>query len=774
MIKIKTKSHDLSVIGKSVTVRDAREKVTGSLEYAIDFSIPNMVFGKIIRSPHPHAKVRNIDTSLAEALPGFLGIVTHHDAPNWDWQSCWFNYQGKIMDEWVRFVGDEVAAVAAIDEETAARAARMVKIDYELLPAVFDPEEALKKDAPQVRSEGNARQLKVVEWGDVEQGFKDSEVVVESSMTFGSQSHAPLGRNACIARWISDKVTLWTSTQTPAECQTAVAQAFGIPVSSVRAIALPSGCSFGLWWINNFHMITVLLARKIRRPVKIELTQEECFLGVKRRHLERSKGRIGCSKDGRIIAIEVHHLIDNGGYGFKPDVGFLCVDLWGRGPHGKFTVQPVSTNLLTAGCMRGVGDVTLGSFTERLLDMAAIKLDIDPLTFRLKNHLRSGEPLRKVPKDYAEYRARFNPGDDWPLPNTLASEAIHECLEKGAEAFGWKERWKGWGIPCRVEGSKRWAVGVGTGSHCCGVQQEGNTSAIVKVHVDGSATLLCSIGRQGQSGDTTQAQIVAETLGIPLSRVEVVAGDSDASPWSHGSIASNTTFRTGYATLVASLDAKTQILEIAGKFYLKRNPDDLDIRDGVIFCKDHSSNTIRLQDLMSRLLPHTQSPPSIIIGRSGKPMPPSSNFSRHFAAHFVEVEVDVETGHIRIVDYLASQDSGTVLNPKVLENQVTGGAIAASGFALVESLVFDEKTGEIKNPNFLDYKVLRTTDFPVAPRVMFCESYDPVGPYGAKGAGEAPIAAPIPAISQAVYNAVGVWLDIPMTPERVLKALGSL
>lgn len=168
MIKIKTKSHDLSVIGKSVTVRDAREKVTGSLEYAIDFSIPNMVFGKIIRSPHPHAKVRNIDTSLAEALPGFLGIVTHHDAPNWDWQSCWFNYQGKIMDEWVRFVGDEVAAVAAIDEETAARAARMVKIDYELLPAVFDPEEALKKDAPQVRSEGNARQLKVVEWGDVE------------------------------------------------------------------------------------------------------------------------------------------------------------------------------------------------------------------------------------------------------------------------------------------------------------------------------------------------------------------------------------------------------------------------------------------------------------------------------------------------------------------------------------------------------------------------------------------------------------------------------
>ena len=773
MTNRKNESQGLSVVGKSARVKDAREKVTGTLRYTVDHSLPGMVYGKILRSPHAHAKIRNIDTSRAEALPGVVGILTHRDAPNRDWESCWFNYRGKILDDRVRFVGDDVAAVAALDEETAAEAAGMIDVDYEPLPAVFDPLEAFKPEAPQVRIEGNVREPRVVSWGDVDRGIKESDVVVEGGMVFGSQQYAPIGRNACIAEWSGDKVTVWTSTQTPSECHTAIAHALGIPASRVRVMALPCSCSFGLWWVNNFHLLTVLLARKVRRPVKIELTQEESFAAVKRRHLEQSKGRIGCRKDGAIHAIEVRHIYDNGAYGFKPDVGFLCCDLWGRGPHGKFTAQGVSTNLLTAGCMRGVGDVTLGAFTERLLDMAAVELDMDPLTFRLKNHLRAGEPLRKVSKEYEAFRASFDPGDDWPPANTLTSEAIHDCLIKGAEAFGWKEKWNGWGNPCTVDGPKRRAVGVATGTHCCGVQQEGNTSAIVRVHVDASATLCCSIGCMGQGSETTQAQIAAETLGIPLDRVGVQAGDSDACPWSHGSIASNTAFRTGYATREAALDAKRQILEIAAQHYLNCQPEELDIEKAVIYCKADRDLNMRLDDLMSRLMPHTQSPPSI-VGRPAKPMPPSTTFSRHFSAHFAEVEVDVETGQIRILDYLASQDSGTVLNPKVLASQVLGGAIAGSGFALAESLIFDEKTGEIKNPNFLDYKVLRTTDFPADPQVMLCESYDPVGPFGAKGGGEAPIAAPIPAISQAVYNAIGLWLDIPMTPERVLQALGRL
>ena len=767
----------LSVVGKSVPIKDAREKVTGSLKYGVDFQVPNMVYGKILRSPHAHAKIRGIDYSRAEALSGVLGVVCYQDAPDLDWNSCWFNYRGHILDDRARFVGDEVAAVAAITEDIAEQAIKLIEVDYEVLPAVFDPEEALKPDASQVRSEGNAREPFLTEWGDVDQGIKESDIVAEGSIEFGSQQYAPIGRNACVAEWTGDKITLWTATQTPSECKSAIAEAFGIPMSKVRVIALPSGASFGIWWVNNFHMMTALLAKKICRPVKIELTQKECFSTVKRRHLEKVWGRIGCNKDGSIKAIEIKDIIDNGGYGFKNDVGSFSNELWGKNLNGRFLVQGVSTNLVTAGCMRGVGDVTLAALIERLLDMASVEIDMDPLEFRLKNHIRTGDLLKAM---YAYYKGVGSDcqtpeewKDKWPKLFHLTSEALHECLTEGAEAFGWKEKWQGWGKPSRVAGPKRYGIGVGTGIHCNGVEDEGNTSAIVRVHEDGSVTLCCSMGRQGQGSETTQAQIAAETLGIALDRIEVEAGDTEVSPWNHGSIASNTAHRIGFATKAASGDARRQILEIAARHYIKGEPEQLDIRNGVIYHKERPEQNMSLGELMSRLQPDSLAPPRV-IGRSTEDMPPSTTLSRHFAAHFVEVEVDTETGQIKLLDYVATQDSGTALNPKVLENQVIGGAICGAGFSLVESLVFDEQTGKIMNPNFLDYKILRANDFPTQPKVILCESNDPIGPYGAKGGGEAPIAASVPAISQAVYNAIGIWLDVPMTPEKVLRGLGKI
>jgi xanthine dehydrogenase molybdenum-binding subunit len=423
--------------------------------------------------------------------------------------------------------------------------------------------------------------------------------------------------------------------------------------------------------------------------------------------------------------------------------------------------------------MRGVGDVTLGAFVERLLDMAAIEIGMDPLEFRLKNHIRVNEPLRAVMKRDHDDQGSENFPDGWPELGHLSSEALGDCLTKGAEAFGWKEKWAGWGKPYLMDGSKARAVGVATGVHCCGTEDEYGSSVVIRVHADGSATLCCSVGRQGQGSETTQAQIAAETLGIPIERIRVEAGDTDICPPNHGSIASNTAFRTGFATWSAALDAKKQILDIAAKHLPHLNPDDLDMHDGVIFSQKSPMETISLEAVMSMLQPDSQTPP-VVIGSTNVPMPPSVTYARHFAAHFVEVEVDVETGEIHLLNYVATQDSGTVLNPKVLENQVIGGAIMGSGFALKESLAFDTETGKILNPGFLDYKVMRIPDFPLEPEVIFCESYDPVGPFGAKSAGEAPACAPIPAISQAVFNAIGVWMDIPMTPERVLKALGKI
>lgn len=776
---------NFKVVGKGVPVKDAEEKVTGTLKYGVDIAVQNMVHGKILRSPHPHARIRRIDASKAEALPGVVCVLTHHDVSQNDWESAWFNRRGKVLDGIVRFVGDEVCAVAAKSEEIAARALTLIEVEYEILPHVFDVEAAMKADAPQIRVEGNVRDPYVVAWGDTKAGEAASEVIVACDIRYESQQYAPLGRNACVAEWIGDKVTIWTSSQTPSELRDGVHEALAIPLSKIRVMALPCGSSFGQWWSVNFMLVTVLLARKARRPVKIELDNEECMATVKRRHIEITRGRMGCRKDGTLTLAQFDHIIDNGGYGFKDDVGFFCVDMWGRALHGHYAVHGVNTNLLTAGCMRGVGDCTLGAAVERLADTLAEKVDMDPIAFRLKNQIRAGEELRmqhsraNMKQTIEQYVASIpdDQKENWPKLFHLSSGDTSEILTRGAEKFGWSKRFKGWGKPNSINGAIRRGVGVGTGAHVCGVEFEGATSAVVRINPDGSIKVHCSVGRQGQGSETTQAQVAAEALGVPYNMVEIETGDTDSCPWSHGSLASNTMYRVGWATRAASMDARRQLLEIAAReFYSGVSPSELDIVDGVIQLKTPRESNLRvsISEVMNTFRSDTLGQTSSITGRPSVPMPPATTFARHFAAHFAEVEVDVETGEIKITDYLATQDSGTVVNPQVLKNQAIGGAICGAGFAIYEYLVFDEKTGAIKNANLLDYKLLRAADFPAKADVLFAESYDPVGPFGARGAGEAPIAAAISAISQAVYNAIGVRVDLPMTPERVVRALGGV
>ena len=769
-------------VGKGVPVKDAREKVTGQLKYGVDLEIQHMAFGKILRSPHPHCRIVSIDTSAAESMPGVLGVLTHHDVPQNDWEAAWFNYRGKVLDGVGRFVGDDLAAVAALNEEIAEAALEQIKVEFEVLPHVFDMEAARLSDAPAIRSEGNERLPYVVSWGNASEGHEAAEISVECDIFYQSQQYAPLGRNACVAEWMGNRVTLWTSSQTPTELRDGIHEALGIPLSNIRVMAMPCGSSFGQWWSNNFMLVTVLLARKIRRPVKIELTNEECMATVKRRHLERTRGRMGCTRDGRITVAEFDHLIDNGGYGFKDDVGFFCVDMWGKAEHGHYAIHGINTNLLTAGCMRGVGDCTLGASVERCADMLAEKVGMDPIDFRIKNQIVAGDELRmqhsrdnlkggleeyldKVPEDKR---------DGWPRLFHLASGGTRRCLEKGADKFGWRERWNGWGTPASTNGALRRAVGVGTGAHVCGVEFEGSSSAVVRINPDGSVKVHASIGRQGQGSETTQCQVAAEELGVELEMVEIETGDTDSCPWNHGSLASSTMFRTGWATRAAAGDAKRQLLEIAAReFFDDIDPDELKIEDGRVRAKEPESVnlSVSIPDILKEIRSDTLGQTSSITGCPSEPMPPSTTFARQFCAQFAEVEVDIETGQIRLTDFLAVQDSGTVMNPQVLKNQVMGGAICGAGFALYEHLVFDKETGRIQNANLLDYKLLRCADFPYKASVLFEEMPDPVGPFGARGAGESPIAAGISAVCQAVYNAVGVWVDIPMTPERVVRAL---
>ena len=773
---------NFSVVGKGVHVKDAREKVTGSLKYAVDMTVQNMAHGKILRCPHPHARVARIDTARAEELPGVFGVLTHEDVPQNVWEGAWFNYRGMVLDGTGRFVGDDIAAVAAMSPDIAEEALELIEVEYERLPHVFDMELAREESAPRIRVEGNERDPYVVEWGDAAAGESEAEIMVECDIFYESQQYAPLGRNACIAEWMSDRVTLWTSSQTPSELRDGVHEALGIPLSKIRVMALPSGSSFGQWWSNNFMLITVLLAKKVRRPVKIELTNEECMSTVKRRHLERTRGKMGCTRDGRITVARFDHLIDNGGYGFKDDVGFFCVDMWGKARHGHYAIHGINTNLVTAGCMRGVGDCTLGASVERLADRLAEKVGMDPVDFRILNQIRAGDELRmqhsrdNMKGDRDAYIAGIPPHlrKDWPELFHLSSGGTRAILERGAEAFRWKERWKGWGVPHSAEGPYRRAVGVGTGAHVCGVEFEGSSSAVVRINPDGSAKVHCSVGRQGQGSETTQAQVAAEELGLPIDMIEIETGDTDSCPWNHGSLASSTMYRTGWATRAAANDARRQLLEIAAReFFDDVDIEELDITDGEVHPRDepHSNRRFAFHEILNEFRSETLGQTSSITGRPAVPMPPSTTFARQFGAQFAEVEVDMETGQIRLIDYLAVQDSGTVVNPQVLKNQVIGGAICGSGFALYEHLVFDEATGAIRNANLLDYKLLRCADFPWQAEVLFEESPDPVGPFGARGAGESPIAAGISAVAQAVYNAAGVWVDLPMTPERVSRAL---
>ena len=781
---------EFAVVGKGVPVKDAIEKVTGSLKYAVDFGVQGMVHGKILRSPHSHARVVRVDARKAEAVPGVLGILTAEDTPGKVWDGCWFNYRGKVLDEKVRFVGDEVAAVAALTEEIAEAAIELIEVEYDVLPAAITAKAALADDAPEIREEGNARSPYRVEWGDIAKAEEQSDHVIEADIDFSAQQALTIGRNACVAEWNGDRVTVWTSSQTPSELRLGLSQALDIPQSRVRVISFPTGSSFGLWWSNNFMMITALLAKKVRKPVKIELSNAECIATVKRRHKENSRGRIGFTNDGTIKFVEVEHLMDNGGYGFKNDVGFFVVDTWSRIENGSCTVQGVSTNTVTAGCMRGVGDVTLGAFLERLCDMAAAKLNRDPVEFRLQNQIKSGEPLRHVMgQEIPEVEEVMRDPDRWmaeipqemrdsmPVPFLLAGESTDSILRRCSEEFGWKDKWVGWGKPYAVNGPKRRAVGVGTGVSCCGVEFEGNVGAVLRLNSDGSAKLHCAAGRQGQGSETTLCQVAAEALGIPFEKVEIETGDTDSCPWAHGSLASNTMYRVGWAAREAATDARRQLLELAAREHFDVDPSELTVKEGRIGFKNASGGRnleISIEEAMNSIRKDALGQMSSITGRPSAPMVPTTTFARHFAAHFVEVEVDEETGEIQLLDYVAGQESGTVVNPQVLKNQAIGGAICGAGYGLYEGLVFDESTGEVLNAGLLDYKVLRTADFPAKAKVIFGESYDPVGPFGASAAGEAPIGAPIPAIAQAVYNAIGVWIDVPMTPERVLKALGRI
>jgi CO/xanthine dehydrogenase Mo-binding subunit len=736
-------SSEFRVIGKPQPKLDGFEKVTGRAKYASDFSLPGMLCVKVLRSPHPHARVVNIDTSKALALPGVKAVLTHKDiAANPRWNPVY-----PILTDVARFVGDDIALVAAVDEDTAVEALGLIKVDYQVLPFVLDPEEALKASAPKLFPEGNLVGGKptVVSRGDVAKGFAEADLVYEARYKTPILQHASNEGRVAIAQWEGGRLTLWDSTQAPFEVQKAVAKALKIPQSKVHVMCEFMGGGFGDKSSPGRQSVqAAIVARKTGRPARIELDREECYLEGLHRYAAIMDLKYGVKKDGTLTAIEAKVVADGGAYAVfgLAALGVLQIpmDVY-RCPNMKGEGYTVNTNNPATGPMRCVGHPQ-GTFAQEVhMDVIAQKLGMDPVELRLKNYakLEDGDQFKKIP---------------------FTSNGMEECITRGAEAFQWKEK-----MQKAASQSGPVKKGFGVAVHACGhggMPPGMPLSGMVRINADGTVNVFSGATELGCGQKTTMTMIAAEELGMLLSDVYVTTADTDKTTDTGSTSGSRQTITGGTGVKMAAADAKNQLLDVAAA-ELKADKKNLSIRDSMIYVAG-SEKGIPVDQIAAKM------PGGVIFGR-GYMKIPTDVFFHTFAAQFAEVEVDTRNGHVKVIKIVAAHDLGRVINPLTAENQIEGGVIQGMAFGLAEDQIYDKATGICVNPNHLNYKLMTIKDVPEIVPIMV-ESVDKYGPFGAKGIGEPPYSPPAPAIANAIYNAIGVRCsELPITNRAILMGL---
>ena len=750
-------SKEFSFVGKRVPKLDAPEKVTGQIAYGHDMKLPRMLYGKILRSEYAHAQILNIDTSRAEALPGVRAVITAEDIP--DMRIGWARDHPVLKAGKVRSVRDEIAAVAAVDQDTASEALALIKVEYEELPGVFDPEEAMKPGAPVLHAEApNNIQEKMRQsyyHGDVEKGFSESDVVIEDRLTLPFVTHCCMGTSFILADFSpSGDLTVWSSTQMPFLYQRDLSMVLGIPASKIRVIKAPVGGAFGSKLdMYPFEPICVLLAQRTGCPVRITYTREEEFVVGPTRQPVICDVKSGAKGDGTLTARQVSMILDNGAYSSwgatTPLVMMQTISSLYRVPNVKYDVVVAYTNNPYSGAMRGYGNPQATFVVETHIDMLAHELGMDPMEFRLKNANQSGDVTGQGVK--------------------ITTCGLTECIEKAAESVTWKAK--------RAKPDAR-GVGMASLIHVGGgarIYPSDGCGSTVKVDDFGKVTLISGSTDMGQGADTVMAQIVAEELGVPVANVTVVNADTDITPWDVGAHASRTTFVAGNSARLAAMDAKSQILEGAAE-NLGEKAEDLDMKEGKIFRKGEPEESIPFEKMVRSK--HFRPDGDVVLAR-GWYEPPTERQDKEFrgnisatygfATQAVEVEVDTQTGEVRVLKIAAAHDVGRAINPMAVEGQIHGGVSMGLGYGLYEELVVRE--GHVLNPNFADYALPTALDMPEIDTIII-ETDDPAGPFGAKGMAEPACIPTAPAIANAVYDAVGVRIkDLPITPEKVLKAL---
>jgi xanthine dehydrogenase molybdenum-binding subunit len=747
----------LAIIGKGVPKRDGAEKVTGRTRYLHDLELPRLAHGKILRARHPHARVRRLDTSAAAALPGVLAVITAAEVEQHPFGFA--RDQLALKAGIVRCVRDEIAAVAAESAAIAEAALDLIEVDYEELPAVFDPQTAVRAGAPLVHEErpSNHTDLRYqFSHGDIDRAFAEAAAVVEGEFRLNFVTPACLGTMVAIADWDPHgRLTMWSTTQVPFLYQRDLAQALGIGGDRIRVLQPPVGGNFGRGLdLYPIDVIAALLARRARRPVKIEFERVEEFIACPTREPCTIRLRTAADAEGRLLGRDCHVVIDNGAYvswgSTTPYVMLSTVAGLYRCPAVRFDTTIAYTNNPYSGSMRGYGNLESTFAVESQMDELADRLGLAPLEIRRRNVTRSG--------------------DVNPQGFVITSCAMGECLDAVAGVVDH-------GLP-PVEAGWRRGVGYAGMFHVGGgarIYRSDGCGAIVKLDDFGRVSLITGATEIGQGSETVLAMIVAETLGIPLDRVDVVNSDTAVKPWDVGAHASRTTFIAGNAARLATEKLRGQLLAMAAG-ELEAPAERLRAADGWIFVAgeparriayDRAARAGHLRERGQTLVAEAfYDPPTEMLD---KDLRGNVSATYGFAAQAAVLDVETATGLIRVRRLVSAHDVGRALNPLAAEGQIHGGIHMGLGYALSERLVVEQ--GQVLTASFMDYAILKAADMPELV-VRLIESGESEGPFGAKGLGESGVIPVSAAVANAVKDAIGVrFTELPITPAAVHAAL---
>ena len=763
------KKGGMKSVGQSIRKVDGMAIATGKPVYTQDIAMSHALVVKILRSPYAFAKIISIDVSRAEKLEGVECILTYRDVPKGRFTLAGQSYPEPspydrlILDEIVRYVGDEVAIIAAVDEKTALQAMKKIKVAYEVLEPVLDFEQAIGHativhpeedlhvnfDIGLQKAQNIASSWKE-EVGDVEEEFKRCSVVVEDVYYPQAQAHAMMETYRAFTYLDhTGRLVVVTSTQIPFHVRRQLARALQLPASKVRVLKPRIGGGFGGKQTGCVEAFAGIITLKTGKPALIIYDRQETFSCTTSRHAMRLKARVGADHEGIIRAIDLEVLSDTGAYGEHAATVLSCVGhytlpLYNKTRAVRFTGNAVYTNKMPAGAFRGYG-ATQGTFAlESAVNKLAEKLGMDPTEIRLKNISKEGET--------------FLTGQGV----LLGSSSLDRCIEKGKEMIGWKDK-----FPCREIGNNKVrAVGMAITMQGSGIANIGTASAEIRLNDDGNFTLLTGATDMGTGCDTILSQMAAEILEIPMETIVLIAGDTDTSPYDPGSYASSTTYVAGGAVVKAAKELKDKILEQGSKF-LGVSLQDVEM-DGLVVRTVSGDEEMSLAKIAELTILGTGNLQLVGYATQGCEVSPPP-----YVAGFAEVEVDQETGKVELIDYVAVVDCGTVINPNLARIQAEGGIVQGIGMALYEQVNYND-LGKMATNSFMQYKIPCRKDVGKV-RIAFEESYEPTGPFGAKSIGEVVANTPSPAIAHAVYNAVGVRVNhLPITPEKVFLGMQKL